>query len=127
MHFCQVRDHADWHPGGGLSMAKWTSDELYAIGAAEELEVATRRGDGTLRRPVTVWVVRHGDELYVRAVSGRDAAWFRGALDHQAARIQAGGIIKDARLVETSDLDDEISAAYRTKYRRYASGIVNSV
>jgi hypothetical protein len=105
----------------------WTSDELSAIGAADELEIATRRGDGTLRRPVTIWVVRYGDELYVRSVNGRGAAWFRGALDSNAARIQAGGIIKDVGLVETSDLDEAIGAAYRAKYRRYARNIVESV
>jgi hypothetical protein len=108
-------------------MAKWTSDELDAIGAAEELEIASRRGDGTLRRPVTVWVVRHGDDLYVRSMNGRGAAWFRGALDRHAARIQAGGIIKAVGLVEASDLGDAIDTAYRAKYHRYASSIVNSV
>ena len=34
-------------------MAGWTGDELSKIGAAEELEIATVRTDGTLRRPVT--------------------------------------------------------------------------
>jgi hypothetical protein len=29
--------------------------------------------------------------------------------------------------VETDDLGDEIDAAYRTKYRRYAASIVGSV
>ena len=52
-------------------MAGWTSDELNKIGAAEELEIATVRSDGTLRKPVTIWVVRVGDDLYVRSVNGR--------------------------------------------------------
>src|SRR5829696_8630409 len=42
-------------------MSTWTSDELDRIGAAEELEIASVRRDGTLRNPVTIWVVRHGD------------------------------------------------------------------
>jgi hypothetical protein len=41
------------------------------IGRAEELEIASARRDGTLRQPVTIWVVRHGDDLYVRSVNGR--------------------------------------------------------
>jgi hypothetical protein len=49
-------------------MTAWTSDELTKIGGAEELELASRRHDGTLRNPVTMWVVRHGDNLYVRSV-----------------------------------------------------------
>ena len=55
-------------------MATWTSDELTKIGAADELQIATLRRDGTLRKPVTVWAVRHGDDLYVRSVNGRIAA-----------------------------------------------------
>ena len=107
-------------------MAGWTSDELSKIGAAEELEIATVRSDGTLRRPVTIWVVRVGDDLYVRSVNGRSATWFRGALDRHEAHIQAGGVGKDVSLVETDDMNDEIDAAYRAKYRRYAASIVNT-
>ncbi len=52
-------------------MAVWTSDELSKIGAAEELDLASVRHDGTLRNALTMWVVRHGDDLYVRSVNGR--------------------------------------------------------
>ena len=39
-------------------MTTWTSDELQKIATAEELEVASLRGDGTLRKPTPIWVVR---------------------------------------------------------------------
>ena len=59
-------------------MTAWKSDELGKIEAAEEVQIAPRRRDGTLRDPVTVWVVRHADGAYIRsAVKGRNAAWFR--------------------------------------------------
>jgi hypothetical protein len=51
-------------------MSQWTSDKLEKIGAAEELRIAPRRRDGSLRTPVTVWVVRVGDDLYVRSWRG---------------------------------------------------------
>lgn len=51
-------------------MTPWTADELTRIERAEELEIASLRRDGTLRKPVTVWVVRHGDDLYIRSVKG---------------------------------------------------------
>jgi len=60
-------------------MSSWTNDELDRIAAAEELEIESMRRDGTLRKPVTIWVVRHGDDLYVRSVNGRTSSWFRGA------------------------------------------------
>jgi hypothetical protein len=109
-------------------MPRWTRDELARIGSAEELEIAARRRDGTLRSPVTIWVVPHGDDLYVRSVNGRRAAWFRGTLATHEGRIRAGGVEKDVAFVNAEqDIDDELDGAYRSKYRRYAPNIVNSV
>jgi hypothetical protein len=102
-------------------MTTWTSDELDRIGTADELEIAPLRRDGTLRYPVTIWVVRLGDDLYVRSVNGRTSAWFRNTQVRHEGRIQAGGVDKDVAFVEETDpgINDQIDAAYRTKYRRY--------
>jgi hypothetical protein len=108
-------------------MTAWRSDELSTIEGADELDLASVRRDDTLRNPVTIWVVRHGDDLYIRSVNGRTATWFRGAQDRHEARIDAGDVEKDVLLVETDDVNDEIDAAYRTKYRRYAASIVDTV
>jgi hypothetical protein len=108
-------------------MSTWTSEELGNIEAAEELDLASVSGDGTLRHPVTMWVVRYGDDLYVRSVNGRGSTWFRGAQARHEAHVQAGGVDKDVRLVETDEVDDELDAAYRAKYRRYADNIVDGV
>lgn len=109
-------------------MAAWTSDELTEIEAADELEIASLRRDGTLRNQVTIWVVRLGEDLYVRSVNGRTAAWFRGARVRHEGRIWAGGIEKDVTFVDAGhDIDDQIDNAYRTKYRRYAASIISTV
>jgi hypothetical protein len=108
-------------------MSAWTSDELDRIGRAEELEIASVRRDGTLRQPVTIWVVRHGADLYVRSVNGRTSSWFRGAQARHEAHIEAGGVGKDVLLVETDDVNDKIDAAYRAKYHRYTERIVGSI
>ena len=42
----------------------WTSDELTRIELAEELQIASLRRDGTLRKSVIIWVVRLGDSVY---------------------------------------------------------------
>jgi hypothetical protein len=89
-------------------MAAWTSDELGKIAAADELELASTRGDGSLRKPVTIWVVRHGDDLYVRSVYGRTSNWFRGTQDRHEGHISAGGVDKDVVFVEA----DEEEASY---------------
>ena len=108
-------------------MTSWTGDELEKIAAAEALQLASVRRDGTPRKPVTIWVVRHGDDLYVRSVNGCTASWFRGAQDRHEAHIQAGGVDKDVFLVETDDINDEVDAAYRTKYQRYAASIIDHI
>ena len=102
-------------------MTTWTSDELKKIGNAEELRIASLRADGTLRKPVIIWVVRLGDDLYVRSVNGRTSGWFRGVQTRHEGHIQAGGVEKDVTFVEEADpmINDQIDAAYRTKYRRY--------
>ena len=110
-------------------MTTWTSEELTKIGKAEELEIASLRRDGTLRNPVTIWVVRVGDDLYVRAFKGRSGPWFRGVLACHKGHIQAGGIDKDVIFAEVSDpeINDQIDAAYRNKYRRFSAQYVDPV
>ena len=108
-------------------MSIWTSDELDRIGGSEELEIASVRRDGTLRSPVMIWVVRHGDDLYVRSVNGRTSSWFRGVQVRHEGHVRAGGVDKDVLFVEMDDLDDEVDAEYRSKYRRYAESIVDSI
>jgi hypothetical protein len=109
-------------------MTQWTTAQLDDGAGAEEVQVASVRPDGTLRKPVTVWVVRHGDDLYLRSVGGRSGNWFRGTQERHEGRIRAGALEQDTTFVDTdSDLDDEIDAAYRTKYRRYAGRILDSV
>jgi hypothetical protein len=109
-------------------MSNWTSNELERIAAADELEIASLRSDGTLRNPVTIWDVRLGDDLYVRSVNGRESAWFRGTQVRHEGHIEAGGVAQDVTFVDADHgLDADIDAAYRHKYRRYAAGIVNSV
>lgn len=110
-----------------IPMTTWTSDELDKIGNAEELEIASLLSDGSLRKPVTIWVVRVGDDLYVRSVNGHGGAWYRSAQDQHEAHIEAGGIEKDVRLVETDERTSAIDAAYWAKYHRYARSIVDTV
>ena len=109
-------------------MTQWTSDQLDKVGKAEELQIASIQRDSKLGKAVTVWVVRHGDDLYVRSVRGRNAHWFRGTTERHEGRIRAGGVEQDVTFVDADyDIDADIDAAYRAKYRRYAGSILNSV
>jgi hypothetical protein len=108
-------------------MATWTTDELDTMGGVEELALASARRNGTVRNPVTMWVVRDGDDIYVRSVNGRDSNWFRGAQDRHEAHISAGGVERDVSLIETDDVNDDVDAAYNAKYGRRYPTIVPSI
>jgi hypothetical protein len=108
-------------------MTGWTGEELGKIGETDELELASLRPDGTLRRWVTIWVVRHGDDLYVRAYKGRTSPWFRGTQVRREGRIRADGVEQDVAFVEETDpgINDVLDAAYRAKYRRHGATYVD--
>lgn len=110
-------------------MTTWTSDELNKIGKAEELQIASLRRDGTLRNPVTIWVVRVGDDLYVRSVNGRTSTWFHGVQARHEGHVRAGGVNKDVTFVEEPDsvINEQIDAAYASKYQRYAASIISHI
>ena len=109
-------------------MTMWTNDERNKVGSADELEIASLRQDGTLRKSRTIWVVRVGDDLYVRSVNGRGSDWFRGVLTRHEGRIQAGGVEKDVTFVEMDDptIHEQIDAAYRKKYGHYPKEYVDA-
>jgi hypothetical protein len=106
----------------------WTSDELTTIAESDELEIAPVRRDGTLRKPVTIWAVRVGDDVYVRAAYGPDTGWHRVARTSRRGRIRAGGVEKDVTIEDAGGaVNDQVDEAYRAKYRGYAKNIVDSV
>jgi hypothetical protein len=108
-------------------MPSWKTDELSAIERAEELHVAARRRDGKLRAPTTIWVVRDGDDLYVRAVRGTDSHWYRGTRARHEGHIEAGGVDRDVTFVDETDpgVNARIDDAYRGKYHRYGPQYVD--
>jgi hypothetical protein len=109
-------------------MPAWSKEELQRIGAADELQLASLRRDGTLRPYVTMWVVRAGDDLYVRSAYGPNNPWFRRAKASGAGRIRAGGLERDVAFAEGAPgVHAEIDAAYHSKYDRYGPRIVGSV
>jgi hypothetical protein len=110
-------------------MSGWTTSELTRIEQSDELDLQSERADGTLRDPVTMWVVRHGDDLYVRPVKGRDG-WYQGTRTRHQGHITSGGVTKAVTFVEADsdpDLNTALDDAYRTKYTSYADSIVGHV
>ena len=109
-------------------MTAWSDDELRRVGDAVELELASRRPDGSLRPYTTMWMVRVGDDLYVRSAGGPDRPWYRHALAAGTGRIRAGGVERDVAFAGADpSVDDAIDDAYHAKYDRYGPGPVGAV
>ncbi len=108
-------------------MPDWNPTELGTIGAAREVEISSLREDGTLTKPVTIWAVRVGDELYVRSVRGDAGGWYRAAERRHEGRIEADDAALDVAYEDAANhLDDEIDAGYKEKYG-YPSSPVDSI
>lgn len=96
----------------------WAREDLERIGGAAEIDLVTLRPDGSPREPVTLWVVRVGDALYVRSWLGAAGAWFRHVRARPEARIVVEGREIPIRLVDPAPgVDDAVDAAYRAKYQ----------
>ncbi|HEU4946982.1 MAG TPA: DUF2255 family protein [Kribbella sp.] len=109
-------------------MSSWSEQELERVGRATELQVSSRRTDGSLRPYVTIWVVHAGDNLYVRSAYGTDNPWFRRAKAGGRGRIRADGIERDVTFeLAGDDVHPSIDAAYHAKYDRYGPQIVGTV
>jgi hypothetical protein len=119
-----------WITEGEAPMNGWTSAELTKIGTAEELRIRSLGRDGTLRNPTIIWVVRYGEDLYVRPVNGRTSGWFRGTQVRQEGHIHCGGVDTDVTFVAVDAADEvnaAIDAAYSAKYGRYPKSWVDAV
>ena len=82
-------------------MTAWTGDELARIGTADELDIAPLRPDGTLRNPVTIWVVRHGDDALLTWWMGHRTCSYRyngpSTMPWSLASQGANGVIRTKR------------------------------
>jgi hypothetical protein len=121
--------HDPGHTVKRRNMTGWTADELTKIDHRDEFDLQSQRADGTLRDPVTMWVVRHQDDLYVRPVKGRDG-WCKGTRSRHLGHIRSGGVDKEVAFADAHAdpaLNEAVDTAYRTKYRDYADSIVDHV
>jgi hypothetical protein len=106
----------------------WSASDLADIDAADELEIAVVRADGTLMRWTPIWVVCAGDEVYVRSWHRRDTGWFGRAVRTRRASVRVPGLEADVTVEDLADSSAEVTeavdAAYREKYGSGAGSMV---
>ena len=109
-------------------MATWTKRSSTASATPMSYNSPRVRDDTSLRPYVTMWVVRVGDDLYVRSAGGPKRPWYRRAKASGTGRIRAGGVERDVTFAEASaHAHADIDAAYHAKYDRYGATIVGHV
>ena len=112
-------------------MASWTEEQLALIDAAKELEIASRRADGSLRGWLPIWVVRADDGVFVRTWHRRTTGWFGQVVKNRGARIRVPGLETEVSVEDLGEGSDDLRArvddAYRAKYERYAEDSVGQM
>ena len=98
----------------------WSGEQLDRISQSGELQIASRRTDGTLRSSVPIWVVCVDDGVYVRTWYRRTTGWFGDVLELPQARMQVPGVEVDVLITNFGEgppgLRSSVDAAHRTKY-----------
>lgn len=106
-------------------MTRWDATDLDLLGRAQEIQISTRRTDGTWTAGTPIWIVRVHDDLFVRSHRGRRGAWYRRVVRGGTARIHVGHRELTVEATEVHGPDQAaIDAAYRDKYARYGSSYV---
>ncbi len=108
----------------------WSAEDLTRIGRADELQIGTRRADGSMRSWVPIWAVCVGEQVFVRTWNRRDTGWFGRVVNLRRARIRVPGLEVDVSARDiggehNTELRAGVDAAYRAKYARYGSATVD--
>ncbi len=99
----------------------WTATDVDRFGGAEEIQISTRRKDGTLRPFVPVWIVAVDGALYVRSYRGADGS-YRQAAARPVGAIRVGAHLTDVTFATAAeDVRDAVDKQYRSKYARYSN------
>jgi hypothetical protein len=109
----------------------WTPEQLQQIDGSRELEIASTRPDGTQRQWLPIWVVRVGDQIYVRTWYRRTTGWFGHVVTTQQARVRVPHLETEVVVEDISDGDTDLRAAidqaYQAKYAPPGSGSVRQM
>jgi hypothetical protein len=97
-------------------MSTWTAEELQALDRIDEIRVAGRRQDGSLRTLIIVWHVVVDGRLYVRSVRGIEGSWYKGVIHHHEGAIAWDGTTREVAYIPDDTVDDQIDGAYFKKY-----------
>src|SRR5262249_38045810 len=84
-----------------------------------EVDIETRRRDGSARR-TTIWIVVTGNDVFVRSVRGPDGAWYRAIMRDGEGKLHVGdrGVAVRATAARDAASVERVSAALKEKYEQ---------
>ena len=106
----------------GEEMANWTEDQLAQIDAAKELEITSRRSDGSLRGWLQIWVVRADGGVVARTWRRRTTGWFGHVVKGKGARIRVPGLETEVSVEDLGGGPDDLRARVDDAYRTSTAG-----
>ena len=106
----------------------WSPEELNLLGTAGEVEVSSVHHDGSMSRQRIVWIVRVGNQLFLRSVNGPEAGWYRSTRSRHQGQLEARGLVRQVGWVDVDaaadpDIDPAVDAEYARKYRGSTTAI----
>lgn len=101
----------------------WAADELTQIRQSGEVQVSSRRRDGSYTAGQTIWAVVVGTRVFVRSTDGPDKPWFRAAKTRGAGRLRFSGrevpvAFRDPAHTDENDIEQTYRAKYRNSWQR---------
>ena len=97
---------------------------LSSLGETQEVDIRPAGASAG----VTIWIVRAGDDVYVRSFRGERGRWYRAFRDEPRGSLIYGGGELEVRGQPVSDsaVNRDVDAAYLEKYRtsQYAASMV---
>jgi hypothetical protein len=90
---------------------------LAHLAEVEEISIGFRRPDGSTGS-TPVWIVRVGDNLFVRSIRGPEGGWYRRLRADPNGEVREGGHLHSvhAEPVANTHTIAEVTRAYATKY-----------
>lgn len=67
--------------------SQWSAKLLESLSNAETIRVAPAYADGSKLNPQTVWFVRVGNNIYVRAYRGTASKWYQAAVKQGTGKV----------------------------------------
>jgi hypothetical protein len=111
--------------------SSWTTEQLSRIEQARELEIASRRRDGTLGHRLPIWVVTVDGQVYVRSWHRRTTGWFGQVIKNRQAHVRVQGLDADVAVEDIGAGDpvlrSAVDDAYRAKYAPHGGGSVGQM